>query len=178
MEGTMAEIRMFAGPFAPKTWAYCQGQTLAINTNQALFSLLGTTYGGNGVTTFMLPNFSGRTPVGIGTGPGLTPCTLGENGGSNNVTLTTQQMPAHTHGFVENLKIPALADTGDTAVPSNNKLAGIKIYSTVQADSALRPFSATLSVMPVGGTQPISIQQPFLAMNIIICLMGVFPSRN
>lgn len=174
----MAEIRMFAGPFAPKSWAYCQGQTLAINTNQALFSLLGTTYGGNGVTTFMLPNFSGSSPVGTGNGPGLTPRTLGEVGGFKNYTLNVNQMPAHTHGYVENIMIPALADTGNTPVPAGNKLAGIQIFSNAAADSALRPFTSNINLAYQGGSQPISVTQPFLAINVIICLYGIFPSRS
>ena len=178
MEGTMAEIRMFAGSFSPKSWAYCQGQTLAINTNQALFSLLGTTYGGNGVTTFMLPNFTGLSPVGTGNGPGLTPRTLGEQGGSKGTTLNIYQMPAHSHGYIENISIPALADAGNTPVPAGNQLASVKIFSNTAANTALRPFSSNINLASQGANQPISVMQPFLAINVIICLYGIFPSRN
>ena len=97
MEGTIGEIRMFAGNFAPRYWAFCQAQLISIASNTALFSILGTTYGGNGQTTFGLPDFRGRVAVGVGTGPGLSNVVLGEMGGSSTITLTTNNMPAHNH---------------------------------------------------------------------------------
>jgi len=181
MEGTMSEIRLFAGPFAPKTWAYCQGQTLAINTNQALFSLLGTTYGGNGVTTFCLPNMSSRIPAGAGTGPGLSTVALGMIDGSESITMNINQMPAHMHTGIAVTKIPALADGGNTGSPDNANLAslqGLYAPSTVTPDTTLATISSALAVAPTGGNQPIPVLQPFLAMNYVICLQGVYPSRN
>src|SRR5690242_20983611 len=107
MEGTIAEIRMFAGNFAPRNWAFCASQILSIAQNTALFSLLGTTYGGNGQTTFALPDFRGRTPVGWGQGPGLSNYDLGQVGGTETSTLTVQTMPAHTHTLTGNLAMGA-----------------------------------------------------------------------
>lgn len=180
MDGTMSEIRMFAGNFAPKAWAFCQGQTLAINTNQALFALLGTMYGGNGVTTFMLPNFAGRTPMGTGNGVGNDNWTLGEIAGTPTVTCTTANMPMHNHASgTETASIKTFSDGGDTGSPVDATLASLAgLYSTQPADSTLRPVTTAFSLSVAGGSQPISIQQPFLGMNYIICLYGIFPSRS
>lgn len=180
MEGTMSEIRFFAPDFAPKAWAYCQGQTLPIAQNQALFSLLGTVYGGNGVTTFALPNFASRTVVGTGTGPGLSPITLGETQGtSETVTLNTLQMPAHNHPGQCTITIPAFSETGTQAIPSNAHLASLAgLYSSAAADTTLAPMGLSPVISVAGGNQPISVLQPYLAINVIICLMGIFPSRN
>lgn len=180
MEGTMSEIRLFAGDFAPKSWALCQGQTLAINTNQALFSLLGTTYGGNGVTTFQLPNFAGRTPMGTGNARGVNPYTLGQVDGTESATMTIAQMPTHNHiSGAETVAIKTLADAGNTGIPTNNTLASLAgMYSDQVANTTLNTINAAFSLTPVGGTQPFSIQQPYLGMNYIICLYGIFPSRN
>lgn len=180
MDGTMSEIRMFAGNFAPKAWAFCQGQTLAINTNQALFALLGTMYGGNGVTTFMLPNFAGRTAMGTGSGAGIDNWTLGEISGTPTVTLLTPNLPMHNHASgTETASIQTFSEGGDTGSPSNATLASLPgLYSSQPADTALRPITTAFSLSVAGGSQPISIQQPFLGMNYIICLYGIFPSRS
>lgn len=176
----MSEIRMFAGNFAPKSWAFCQGQTLAINTNQALFALLGTMYGGNGVTTFMLPNFAGRTAMGTGSGAGIDNWTLGEISGTPTVTLLTPNLPMHNHASgTETASIQTFSEGGDTGSPSNAILASLPgLYSSQPADTALRPITTAFSLSVAGGSQPISIQQPFLGMNYIICLYGIFPSRS
>ena len=113
MEGTIAEIRMFAGNFPPKNWAFCQSQILAISQNTALFSLLGTNYGGNGTTTFGLPDFRGRMPVGQGQGPGLSQYVLGELAGSETNTIANANFPAHSHPFSGSVTMPATAVAGN-----------------------------------------------------------------
>ena len=176
MEGTIGEIRWFAGTFAPKTWAFCNGQTIQIASNTALFSILGTTYGGNGTSTFQLPNFQSRVPVGAGSGPGLSTYTLGQMGGTETVTLTVQQLAAHAH-----VSPISLAGTEDDA--TTGELAGLvfgtsanNTYGTGTAGGALKPFNVT--VTNTGGNMPFSIEQPSLGMNFIICQYGVFPQRN
>lgn len=176
----MSEIRMFAGNFAPKSWAFCQGQILAINTNQALFALLGTMYGGNGVSTFALPNFAGRTAMGTGSGAGIDSWTLGEVDGTPTVTLLNSNLPMHNHASgTETVSIKTFSEGGNTGAPSDATLASLQgLYSSQPADTALRPTTAAFSLSVTGGNQPISIQQPFLGMNYIICLYGIFPSRS
>lgn len=176
----MSEIRMFAGNFAPKSWAFCQGQILAINTNQALFALLGTMYGGNGVSTFALPNFAGRTAMGTGSGAGIDSWTLGEVEGTPTVTLLNSNLPMHNHASgTETVSIKTFSEGGNTGAPSDATLASLQgLYSSQPADTALRPTTAAFSLSVTGGNQPISIQQPFLGMNYIICLYGIFPSRS
>ena len=172
-EAFIGSIVMFAGNFAPRGWAFCQGQLLSIAQNSALFSILGTTYGGNGQTTFALPDLRGRTPIGQGQGPGLTNVTLGEQAGSESVTLTPNQMPMHTHAVGCN------SDSAGNPDPTNNVPGNLGRLSTV------KPFAATASatmaptmIAAAGGSQPFSIQQPYLGLNYIICLEGIFPSRN
>ena len=178
MEGTMSEIRLFAPNFAPKSWAFCAGQLLAISTNQALFSLLGTTYGGNGIQTFALPDLRGRVPMGTGTGT-VNQYQLGQLSGSNTATVTMVNLPSHTHAGAGSYTISAYSDEGDNGSPSGNSLAALSgLYSTKTPDAFLRPVTATLTIGTTGGNQPIPVQQPYLGMNYIICLMGIFPSRN
>ncbi len=177
MEGTMATIIMFAGNFAPRNWAYCQGQIMAIASNTALFSLLGTTYGGDGRTTFGLPDFRGRVPVGTGNGPGLSDINLGERAGAEHVTMTVAQMPAHTHQVMP--KVAVSTGNGTTDEPDGNVLAGTTTNNYAAASTAngqLAGVSATET--PAGGSQPISIVQPYLGMNFVICIQGIFPSRS
>ncbi len=192
MEGTIGEIRMFAGNFAPRSWAFCNGQLLSIAQNTALFSILGTTYGGNGQTTFALPNFNGRTAVGTGTGQGLANVDLGQMAGTNNVTLTIANLPAHTHPATAtvtgNVSPKALADSGLGDDPSNNYPAissgSEKMYSsstqTPDATMGASPISATaqVTVGVTGSSQPVNVTNPYLGMNYIICLEGIFPSRS
>jgi len=180
MEGTIGEIRMFAGNFAPRTWAFCQNQILSIAQNTALFSILGTTYGGNGQTTFALPDFRGRVAVGTGQGPGLPSVTLGEMAGTPTVTLTTNNMPAHNHGLTGAVSMVANGGTdGLTDDPAGRRLAGANIYTNFTNEPAtMVPLQSTLTVGVSGGSQPFSIMPPYLGMNYIICLFGIFPSRD
>lgn len=162
----VGEIRMFGGNFAPVGWALCQGQLLSIAENEALFQLIGTTYGGDGQSTFAVPNLASRLPVHVG--PSFV---LGEAGGEESVTLTTQQMPAHGH--------PVMASTaaGSQASPAGNVLADsttVALYSGNAPNESL----AAPTVQPAGGSQPHDNMQPFLAINFIIALEGIFPSQN
>jgi len=180
MEGTIAEIRMFGGNFAPNSWAFCQGQLLSIAQNTALFALLGTTFGGNGQTTFALPDFRGRTPVGTGQGPGLPSVTLGEMSGAPTHTLIIQEMPAHNHPVTGSLTLGAKNGAGDSISPTGNfpaSVSGSNLYSTTQ-DAQMAPLNGSLSVGITGSNQPFSTMPPYLGMNMIICLFGIFPSRN
>jgi microcystin-dependent protein len=160
----MTEIRIVAFNFAPKGWALCNGQLLPINQNQALFALLGTTYGGNGQTTFGLPNLRGQVPIHMGRGH-----TLGETAGSTSVTLNQQQMPAHTHTVLAsdaNATLPT--PPGNVLAQANN------LYTPAANLTALDPSS----VSNVGGSQPHNNMMPYLVLNFIIALQGIFPSRN
>jgi microcystin-dependent protein len=178
MEGTIGEIRMFAGTFNPRTWSFCNGQIISIATNTALFSILGTTYGGNGQTTFALPDFQGRVAVGTGTGPGLPSVQLGEKAGTPTTTLTPAQMPAHTHQVVGNISVQAVTDGGLVSDPTNRYLGPGAFYSNPADFASMAPININLPTTVSGNSQPISIMQPYLGMNYIICLFGIFPSRN
>jgi microcystin-dependent protein len=190
-EAFLAEIKMFAGTFAPRGYAYCDGQLLPINSYQALFSLLGTTYGGDGRTTFALPDLRGRVAIHAGTGPGLSTYRLGQRGGAENVTLNTSQIPSHNHTASTDLTIAATlkadAGTGDNDAPEANVLARknrTKIYSgdapnvSMHADSIEMAASATTIVGNMGGSQAHENRMPFLTINYIIALEGIYPSRN
>jgi microcystin-dependent protein len=178
----VGEIQLFGFNFAPKNWALCNGQVMSIAQNQALFSVLGTAFGGNGSTTFALPDLRGRLPMGQGNGPGLTPRTLGQAFGEENHTLIASETPTHTHS-VNVISNPTLAN--NTAVPgpiqflaqttySGSDGAITKIYEPDRAPgNAMNPAA----VGTVGG-QPHSNLMPLLAVNFCICLFGVFPSRN
>jgi microcystin-dependent protein len=180
MEGTIGEIRMFAGNFAPRTWAFCSNQILPIAQNTALFSILGTTYGGNGQTTFALPDFRGRVAVGTGQGPGLANITLGQLSGTPSVTLTTGNMPAHTHALTGTVNPQGNSGSaGLTNDPSNRRFAGTSIFTGAADDlQTMAPAASTLALGVTGGSQPFSIMPPYLGMNYIICLFGIFPSRD
>jgi len=179
MEGTISEIRLFAGNFAPKYWATCSGQIMNISTNQALFSLLGTTYGGNGVNTFALPDYRGRIPAGTGVAQGINQFPLGSLIGTNTVTATSLNLPSHTHGAQASFALKSYSDGGGTGSPTNANLAALTgLYTNKAADSALRPTIPVITVAQNGNNQPITIQQPYLGLNYVICLQGIFPSRN
>ncbi|MFN0292913.1 phage tail protein [Pedobacter helvus] len=199
MDAFISSIILFAGNFNPRNWAFCSGQVLAIAQNTALFSLLGTNYGGNGSTTYALPDLRGRTPIAPGQGPGLPAYNLGEMAGTPTVTLLSNNMPFHTHtASLSNLSsIPQAATVaGDAITPENNYLAlSPKIGSgpnATQLKTYATPTTATGNVKPmvgntvsgsatnsaVGGNAPFSIMQPYLAINYIICQFGIFPSRN
>ena len=174
----IAEIIMFGGNFNPRGWALCQGQILPIAQNTALFSLLGTTYGGNGQTTFALPDLRGRVPVGQGQGPGLSPYSLGQVGGTESVTLTIQQMPTHNH------LITANEGNGSSANPLNGfPSAGVVPSQGNASVSNYRNSTDGTTLAPgcvgqQGGNQPHTNIQPYLCINFIIALQGIFPSRN
>lgn len=163
-EPFLSEIRLFSFNFAPKGWAFCNGQLLPINQNQPLFALLGTTYGGNGQTTFALPNLRGRAGMHVGNGH-----TLGEAAGSEAVTLNIQQLPTHTH-FMQ-----AAAKDGDLAIPGGNLLANFN--NGYRSASNLTPLLAG-TIAPVGGSQPHNNMCPYLVLNFCIALIGIFPSQN
>jgi microcystin-dependent protein len=179
MEGYIAEIRFFAGNFAPRSWAYCSGQLLSISTNQALFSLLGTTYGGNGTTTFALPDFRGRVGVGVGTGAGLGTVDLGQMAGTNTVSVLATNMPTHNHGFAGvNIKVNGAA--GDSASPVGGVIAG-KAAAYAEgfgANQFLAQGSVAGNTDISGNSSPLNVANPYLGMNYIICQFGIFPSRN
>ena len=168
----VGEIRIFAGNFPPNGWMFCEGQTLPISQNEVLFQLIGTTYGGDGQETFNLPNLSSRVPIHMGTGPDGTTYQLGELAGVEQVTLTTQQIPSHTH------PLTASTNAGSATPPGSNVLAvtsgGIQLYYEGQANS---PMNAQ-AIGAAGGSQPHENCQPFLCVNFIISLFGVFPSQT
>ena len=163
----ISEIRIFAGNYAPAGWAFCDGQLLSIPQNQILFKLIGTTYGGNGTTNFALPNLSGRVPLHFGTGNGLAPKIRGETGGVEQVTLTTQQIPSHTHALIGS------TGAGNATNPQNNLVADGPAFAYLDAapDTQLSPIAAA----PVGGAQPHENRMPFLVVSYIIALTGVIP---
>lgn len=167
----VAEIRMFPGNFAPKGWAFCNGQIMPISQNTALFYLLGTTYGGNGQTNFALPDLQGRVPMHPGTGAGLTPRVLGEIGGSETVTLLSSEMPSHTHDLVRpGLSSPASATSPQNAYPAT---AAENQYSSAGTTVNMSPSALS----PAGESFPHNNLQPFLVVNFIIALQGIFPAR-
>ena len=167
----VGEIRMFAGNFAPNGWMFCEGAPLAIAENEVLFQLIGTTYGGDGEETFNLPNLASRVPIHMGTGPDGTTYQLGEMAGTEQETLTVQQIPNHTHALTASESVASLQPPV-SAVLAQSTVADMYIQDT--PDGAL----AASSVQPVGGSQPHENTQPFLCINFIISLFGVFPSQT
>jgi microcystin-dependent protein len=171
----VAEIRIFAGNFAPRGWALCDGQILAISQNTALFSLLGTQYGGDGKSNFALPNFQGCAAIHQGQGPGLTDRLIGESAGEPAVTLLTSEMPVHSHTAM------CQSAPGLQAAPTNNVWSGLPgrptpppIYSTAAPDVDMSPQALAVS----GGSQPHNNMSPYQCLTFIIALQGVFPARN
>lgn len=173
-EPFVAEIRMFAGNFAPRGWALCNGQLMAISQNTALFSLLGTYYGGDGKTTFALPNFQGTAPMNQGDGPGLTPRSLGETGGEPGVTLLTTEMPAHAHGANCDGSGVGNAGPGPTTTWSGTLRGLPPAYSSNAANVSMSP----LAIGFTGGGQPHNNMSPYLAVTFLIALQGIFPPRG
>jgi len=177
MEGYIAQIIMFAGNFAPQNWAFCFGQLQSIAQNTALFSLLGTTYGGDGQTTFALPDLRGRVPVGTGQGPGLPNVTLGEVSGFPTTTLLVANLPAHNHTATTNVGVSSANTTTEEAAGNILANQAQNFYApVVTVNGSLGGVATTVGV--TGGNQPVSIMQPYLGMNFVICLQGIFPSRN
>lgn len=177
-EPFIGEIRMFGFNFPPRGWAYCAGQTLSIASNTALFSILGTTYGGNGTTIFGLPNLQGSAPIGFGSGPGLSPQQLGQVQGSNSVTLTSNQIPSHTHTLSAGvLSTPNSAQ--NVATPASNAMFGLSGPNNTYIDPVTPNTNFHSSaVSTVGTSTPHENRQPFQAVNFCIALQGLFPSRN
>ncbi|MGR8935953.1 MAG: phage tail protein [Gammaproteobacteria bacterium] len=170
-EPFVGEIRMFAGNFAPRGWAFCDGQLLAVSQNDALFSLLGTIYGGDGRTTFGLPDLRGRLPIHAGDGPGLSPRPLGAKGGEESVTLTVNQLPSHEH--------PLQASQGpatDTR-PVGNAPAQAPAADVWSTRSPAVDMAAD-SISYIGGSRSHTNLMPFLCVNFIIALFGIYPSRH
>ncbi|MFZ4057537.1 MAG: phage tail protein [Ferruginibacter sp.] len=181
MEGTIGEIRLFAADFAPRNWAYCNAQLLSIASNTALFSILGTTYGGNGQVTFGLPDFRGRTAVGTGTGAGLSNVQMGQLAGTESITILTSNLPAHTHTLSGTLAMPIAPVANAVSLRSNYPAivsTGNNFYDSVTDNATLAPVQTTFSSSIAGSSSPITQLQPYLAINYIICLFGIFPSRN
>ena len=188
----IGEIRIFAGNYAPQDWALCDGRSLNIQGNEALYAVIGNIYGGD-AKTFKLPDLRGRVPVSMGAGAGLTPRTVGQSGGAEGVTLTAAQMPAHNHSATSSsasatFKQPASTAVGTLATPANNYIA-----APASAGKALNAFSATsdtqmagssvsinvnTTISNTGGGQPHMNMQPFLCVNFIIALSGLFPPRQ
>ena len=167
----VGEIRIFAGNFAPAGWMFCEGQLLPISENETLFNLIGTTYGGDGQETFALPDLRGRIPLHQGTGPGLSGHILAETGGVEEVTLTINQIPAHNHPLL------ASADPGGAITPAGNTFgagASVQIFRPIAANV---PANAG-SVGPAGGSQPHSNFHPYICINYIISLFGIYPPPN
>jgi microcystin-dependent protein len=173
MDTFVAEIRIFPFNFAPKGWAFCDGQILPISQNTALFSLLGTTYGGDGKSNFALPNMQGNAPMHPGQGPGLSLHDLGESGGSETVTLLETEMPAHGHAMMASTQ-----DGFDSHGQANLLAQGVGIGQYV--DQSQGPFTAlNPQVLPIaGGGQPHNNMQPYLTLNFCIALQGVYPPRT
>lgn len=170
-EPFVGEIRMFAGNFAPRGWAFCDGQLIAVSQNDALFSLLSTTYGGDGRTTFALPDMRGRVPLHQGSGPGLSPRRLGSKGGTEDVTITSNQMASHSHSLNANTEDATAAQPMGAVVA---KGVGVSFYKAAGQNESM----AYSAVTNTGGTQSHVNLMPTLCVNFIIALYGVYPSRN
>jgi len=192
MDQFLSTILIWPPDFAPRGWALCAGQLMSISQNTALFSLLGTMYGGNGTQNFALPDLRSRVPVGVGQGPGLSLYSIGQPGGTENVTLTTSTLAAHTHSATPaglSATVPAVTGPGTTNQPSSSvALAAptdaarnpVNVYSNAAPTQNLAPGTVTgsITVGSAGGGQPHTNIQPYLAVNYIIALVGVFPSRS
>ena len=169
-EPFVGEIRMFAGNFAPRGWAFCDGQLLAVSQNDALFSLLGTIYGGDGRTTFGLPDLRGRIPIHAGSGPGLSPRRLGAKAGSEKETVTVNNLPSHSHTF------KASSEIADNTNPINNTFgdSSFDLYILEDPDISM----ADNAISYTGGSRSHTNLMPFLCINFIIALFGIYPSRH
>ncbi|WP_205529793.1 phage tail protein [Pedobacter chitinilyticus] len=198
MDGTIGEIRIIAANFAPRNWAFCQGQTIPIQNNTALFAIIGTTFGGNGATNYMLPNFSGRVALGVGQRPGGSNYVWGQVGGEETHTLVTTEMPAHTHaGTISSgpVRLMVSADDSTLAVASAGSVISAPGYlvtgglaktlgfnnatpNTVLHPDSIKANNTSMTLATAGGISAHNNMQPFLALNHIICMYGTFPSRN
>ncbi|MCW3085055.1 MAG: phage tail protein [Bacteroidetes bacterium] len=182
IEPYLANITIFGGNFAPRSWMFCQGQLLSIAEYTALFALIGTTYGGDGQVTFALPDLRSRIANHQGQGPGLSYYTLGQMAGTENVTLLSIQMPMHNHALLTLTgSPPVLNGAGSTDNPAGAfpaQATGSSNYATSDDGNALQPVSCVATTVIAGGSQPVNVVSPYLAMNYIIAVEGIFPSRN
>lgn len=178
MEGVIGYTTLFAGNFAPKNWAFCQGQIIAIASNTALFSILGTVYGGNGTTTFGLPDLQGRAVVSAGQGPGLSNYSLGEVTGTETSTITMENMPSHSHPLTTTIT-PSAATSVNSQAPANAVYGqGSENMFNPTGDSTFQHFQGSITTSPNNnGQTPFSTVQPVMGLNYIICLYGVYPAR-
>jgi microcystin-dependent protein len=171
----VGEIRMFAGNFAPAGWMLCEGQLLPISEYETLFNLIGTTYGGDGQSTFALPSLASRVPIHMGTGPGGVSFALAQSGGTESVTLNVQQLPSHNHALLATNTSPQLSPAGAFPATATSTQAGVSVYGPSTGNTvAINPNS----ILPAGGSQPHDNMQPFLVINFIISLFGIFPSQT
>lgn len=183
MDEYVGIVKLFAGNFAPQGWFFCQGQLLSISQYQVLFSLLGTTYGGDGIQTFALPDLRSSVPLGTGQRPGSSNYVAGQKGGSESVTLTSGQLPAHTHGA--NVAVSSANSTDSVAkagenlgAPGNGQGRSFNAtFGYVQGAADIALAADSVKVAPTGSNLPVSIMQPYLAMNYIICYNGIYPPR-
>ncbi|MGO9559130.1 MAG: phage tail protein [Acidimicrobiales bacterium] len=167
----VGEIRMFGGNFAPSGWAFCNGQTIAISQNSTLFNLIGTTYGGNGSTTFNLPDLRGRRGVHQGTGSGLSTYVIGESGGVETVTLTVNELASHDHSAT------AVAESGTVSAPSGNSFAQWADDPFAPASTGSPAVLSTAAMSSIGGNEPHENRSPYLVVSYIISLFGIYPSE-
>jgi len=174
-EPFIAEVRIFAGNFAPRGWAFCNGQLLPISQNTALFSLIGTTYGGDGRTTTALPDLKDKVPMHPGRGPGLTSRSLGQKGGVETVTLTEQQMPNHTHTMMAS---PSPGEQPGPVANGQGNTFARGVGGSLYGSDASQVAMAAETLPTMGGGQPHNNLQPYLAMHFIIALVGMYPSRS
>lgn len=178
MEGVIGYVTMFAGNFAPKSWAFCKGQTIQISSNTALFSILGTTYGGNGTTTFALPDCQGRRVVGAGSNPGLSTYSLGQKGGVESIALTAGQMPAHAHSLVITSTPKSYGDAGALESPENAMYALNGSGYAATGGTSMKGYTAQVQMSNIGSDSSFEILSPYMGLNYIICQYGVFPARG
>lgn len=180
IEPYLATVTVFAGNFAPRSWAFCNGDLLSIAEYTSLFALIGTTYGGDGQTTFALPDLRSRYAIHQGQGQGLPAYTIGQAAGTENTTLTTLNLPAHNHIITSVKGQPkGHSDSGNSDSPSGGVPADVtNRYTTATGDGQLQPSVTNTSTAVAGGNLPVSNISPYLAMNFIICVEGIFPSRN
>ncbi|MEM1326682.1 MAG: tail fiber protein [Bacteroidota bacterium] len=185
MEPILGQLQLFAFNFAPRGWAMCNGQLLSISQYSALFSLLGTTYGGDGRSTFALPDLRGRVPIHFQQSPGLSNYALGQRGGVEQTALTIEQMPSHTHQFTGSVSLKAADERADSSRASNDGFAAITDGSAIYANdptfdnnSIIQGLQSDFGLDAAGGGIPHDNRPPFLAMNWCIALMGIYPSRN
>lgn len=191
-EAYIGEVRLFAGNFAPRNWAFCHGQLIAIRQNTALFSILGTTYGGDGINTFALPNFINHVGIGVGNGLGLSARVLGEKGGEKNVTLLTHEMPSHTHEteLTGQPKLKVSSSPATQTVPitgSSIAQPGFLVNGSFAPTMGVNLEEPTLELnanidmklrtQASSGSIPHNNMQPYIGMNYVICLYGIFPPR-